>query len=195
MGKWYEGNAPCPGCGKTGAEVARKSKDSLCDNCLNELAIGRQICAERHLERNNYLMDDLQIGVMTWYTVRIREIDNALSTLLHSFSRFDRRYAPFNGPYEKAVLTGELSTAISRDFFVLPSVTFEAAKKLCDEIRKLCNELNQDRDNYKKELEDQLRDMKNAIFNDGVQYGRDLLHQLNSGDITADELNKFIKKF
>lgn len=194
MGTVYKGSAPCPGCGRSGTEVPRLSKDGLCLECTEHLNIGRQFCKEKDLERHHYVIDDLTTGFMTWYQVRNKEIDGCLRELLKTFSQFDSRYA---GGYcrQESMLAGYAGSGTSHDVFVLPMVTLEAAKKLCHAIEDAVGELNRERDSYRKELDEQLRQQKNDIFNEGVAYGRNLLFQLNNGEITADEINKRINKY
>ena len=45
----YKGKLPCIGCGKSGEEAHRQSKDCLCEDCENSLKIGRAIVKERNL--------------------------------------------------------------------------------------------------------------------------------------------------
>lgn len=195
MGKFYEGSEPCPGCGRTGKEEPRSTKNSLCYDCAMTLSIGRAIVKERNLDRNYYNMDDLRIGQMTWYTVSINAVENALDDLLRTFSQFDQNRVSLKGGYSESQLAGRIDPCTAHDSFVLPDITFNAAKKLCKALTDVCHELNEIRDNYKKELDDQLRRQKNDIFNDGVAHGRNLLFQLNNGEITADDINKRINKY
>ena len=39
----YKGKEPCQGCGKTGKQVPRTSKDSLCDDCKKHLLLGKRV--------------------------------------------------------------------------------------------------------------------------------------------------------
>lgn len=195
MGKFYEGSAPCQGCGRTGEEEPRKNKNSLCYDCAMALSIGRAIVKERNLDRHYYNMDDLRIGQMTWYTIPIRSVESALDNLLRTFSQFDQNRVSMKGGFSESQLAGRADGVTAHDSFVLPDITFNAAKKLCESLKNTCRELNSARDNYKKELDEQLRQQKNDIFNDGVAYGRNLLFQLNNGEITADEINKRINKY
>ena len=195
MGKFYEGSAPCPGCGRTGEEVPRKSKDSLCYDCAMALSIGRAIVKERNLDRNFYKMDDLRIGQMTWYTIPIRTVETALDELLKTFSQFDESRVSMKGGFSESQLAGRADSITAHDNFVLPDITFDAAKKLCVALKDVCRELEDARNNYKKELDEQLRQQKNDIFNDGVAHGRNLLFQLNNGEITAADINKRINKY
>ena len=193
--KFYEGKAPCPGCGRTGKDVARTSKDSLCHDCKNALEIGKAIVKERNLDRNYYLMDDLRTAIMTWYTIPVREIDKALTDLLQTFSQFDSRHVVMKGGLRESMLAGRLDAITAHDSFILPDVTFEAAKRLCESIVDACQQLKSDRENYQKELDKKLNEERNRIYNDGVAYGRNLLKQLNRGEITVNDFEKPVKKF
>lgn len=195
MGKIYEGSAPCPGCGRTGKEVPRYGKDCLCYDCSKALSIGRAIVKERNLDRNHYFMDDLRIGQLKWYTISIRSVESALDDLLRTFSQFDQNRVSMKGGISESQLAGRIDGCTAHESFVLPDITFNAAKKLCEVLKDVCYELNEARDNYQKELDDQLRQQKNDIFNEGVAHGRNLLFQLNNGEITADEINKRINKY
>ena len=93
------------------------------------------------------------------------------------------------------MLAGYAGSGTSHDCFVLPKVTFEAAKKLCHAIKDAVDELNRERDNYKEELDKKLNEERNRIYNDGVAHGRNLLMQLNSGEISVNDFQKPVKKF
>jgi len=186
--KYYEGNAPCPGCGRTGNEMPRKGKDCLCDECMAQLQIGRAISKERGLERNFYKMDDIMGYQMTWYTIHNHKIEKALCHLLHTFSQFEAHggrvsYAPGND----GVLVGRIEAVTARHSFVLPKETFDAARELCQAVKDVASQLDQDRDNYRKELNAELDEQKDEIYNAGIQKGRNLLFQLNAGAITPDD--------
>lgn len=40
-----------------------------------------------------------------------------------------------------------------------------------------------------------MKKQKNEIYNEGVAHGRNILNQLNSGEITAKDIDAFIKKY
>lgn len=192
--KLYKGTAPCPGCGRPGTEVPRQSKDGLCLGCTELLNIGRQLRKEQKLDRDYFLMDDLTTGFMTWYQICNKDIDGCLRELLRTFSQFDSRYA--HGYYRQdSMLVGYAGGGTSPDCFVLPKVTFEAARKLCQAINDAVGELNRERDNYKDELDKKLNEERNRIYNDGVAHGRNLLMQLNRGEISVNDFEKPVKKF
>lgn len=192
--RFYEGKEPCPGCGRTGELVARKSKNSLCYDCENTLRIGQAIVKERNLDKNYYRMDDLRIGYLTWYEIPIQEVDSALRELLCAFSQFDRNNA-IDSPTTENVLTGGADAITSRDGFLLPTVTFEAAKRLCSVLKKVCLQLKNDRGNMRKELMEEVARAKNEIYNEGVLHGRNLLMQLNNGEVIPDDFVKPVNKY
>lgn len=192
--KYYKGLSPCPGCGRTGEQVARKAKDALCHDCEEQLRIGRAIARERQLERNYYKLDDLIIAEMTWYTIPVAEIDKKLRNLLRTFSVFDSRNANYASVNERC-LAGRFEATTGRDQFVLPRVTLDAAKELCEALKDACRDLKEQRENYRKELNAQLAEQKDEIFNQGVARGRNLLLQLNRGEITIQQFEATQKRF
>lgn len=55
--------------------------------------------------------------------------------------------------------------------------------------------LDKELDEEKNQLYKELATEKNKIYNDGVRYGRNLLVQLNNGEITPNEILKDVKPF
>ncbi len=194
MPKLYEGPEPCMGCGTPGTQRARSAKNHLCKDCMTALRIGQTIVKERGLERNYYRMDDLTSGYMTWYEIRDTKIDRCLRNLLKTFSQFDRRYAG-QCQTQKAMLAGSAGCGTSADEFVLPRITFEAAKELCQAIASAVHGLNKEREEYRKRLDEELAEQKNYIYNEGVVYGRNLLAQLNRGEIALSDFEATVKKY
>lgn len=192
--KLYTGSAPCPGCGRTGEEITRDSKDSLCPECNMALELGQALVKERNLTRIHHSLDDLKVGYMTWYAIHLDEVDKKLRELLKTFSKFDHKYATGIN-WSDGCLCGHFDSITSRDMFVLPEPTFEAAKDLCQTLHSICRQIEEVRDNYRKELDQELAEQKNDIYNQGVEYGRNLLFQLNEGKITLDDFTKRINKY
>ena len=197
--KKYEGKEPCPGCGRTGEEVARDGKNVLCYDCAQSLLIGKALVKERNLDRKWYRLDDMIEAEMTWYTIPLNDISKAVCELLRTFSQFDVRNVSRRGSSMDCQLAGTPSAITSRDRFILPAVTFEAAKKLCGMLKDACWQLKREQDNYRRELDKQndeyMKAEKNRIYNEGVAYGRNLLTQLNNGEIGVNEFEKFVEKY
>lgn len=192
--KYYQGKSPCPGCGRTGEQQPRKSKDGLCYDCEKQLGIGRALAKERALERNFYKIDELRVAHLTWYSVRTPELDRALRELLKTFSQFDTQFASVE-TREHGHLSTRSDAVTAFDNIVLPRVTFEAARAFVLTVMQLSADLEKEKDNYRKELQAELAQQKNDIYNEGVRRGRDLLFQLNSGEITPADFTKNIKRF
>lgn len=194
---YYEGKQPCAGCGRTGEEVPRGKKDGLCRECAEAVKLGRMIIQERDLKRTYYRLDEFMDTHMTWYTIPVPEIDRAVRNLLKQFSQFDTNHAC--GKHEKAkdydFICGRSDAITARDTFVLPVAVYEAAKELCTIVLEAADKLDEEKRNYRKELDAELAAQKNEIYNEGVAHGRNLLNQLNSGEITAKDIDAFIKKF
>ena len=154
---------------------------------------------ERNLERNRYNLDELMIAEMTWYTIPLGDISNAVCHLLMTFSQFDSRNASYKGNPSDHQLAGQISATTARNTFVLPEVTFEAAKKLCGMLKEACWKLKREQEDYQRQLDQQNREYlnaeKNRIYNEGVLYGRSLLTQLNKGEIGVNEFEKFVEKY
>jgi len=200
----YKGKITCIGCGKTGEEAPRKSKDCLCDDCENSLKIGRAIVKERNLESKSYCLDEFKIGSFKWNTYT-DDIENALINLLNSFSQFKETNKIW-GFRESLYYNKLLSSYGASHEVILPVETFEAAKRLCETLKKANDELKEKRQTYKEEvfkeliaekhkLYKEIADEKNKIYNDGVHYGRNLLVQLNNGEIAPNEILKDVKPF
>jgi hypothetical protein len=191
----YKGKEKCAGCGRSGEEVWRFSKDSLCHDCQDTLNIGRALVREKNLDRKNYNMDGLMTAFMTWYAVPVPEIDKALRELLRTFSQFDTRYSGCVSALQTKFLAGQAGCGTSHDNFCLPICTFEAARNLCKIIEKTSWDLKRDREHYKEELQEELAKQKDEIFNEGVKHGRNLLMQLNNNEITPNQFIEPVKKY
>ena len=191
----YKGKEKCAGCGKTGEEVWRFSKNSLCHNCQDTLNIGRALVREKNLDRKNYNMDELMTAFMTWYAVPVPEIDAALRELLRTFSQFDTRYSGGISALQTKFLAGQAGCGTSHDNFCLPVCMFEAAKKLCKTIEEAAYRLKYETNHYEEKLEEEFAKQKDEIFNEGVKHGRNLLMQLNNNEITPNQFIEPVKKY
>ena len=139
-------------------------------------------------------MDDLKTVFLKWYEIPNREIDNALRKLLCTFSQFDRKHVGGSCTID-SMLVGRGDACTANSTFVLPTITFEAAKELCNAIKEACMKLRDEEREYQKRLESEMAEQKNEIYNAGVKHGRNLLFQLNNGEISMDDFTKRIKKF
>lgn len=200
----YNGNFRCPGCGRTGEEAPRQSKECLCKDCEAALKIGRAIVKERNLESKSYCLDEFKVGEIKWYTYT-DDVEKALINLLNTFSQFKETNKIWGFP--EPLYFNKLSSNFGvSDEVILPTETFEAAKRLCEVLKKLNDDLAEKSKTYKAVLDKELAEKrnklyeelateKNKIYNDGVRYGRNLLVQLNNGEIAPNEILKDVKPF
>ena len=197
MSIYYEGKQPCAGCGRTGEEEPRFRKDGLCRDCEEAVKLGKMMIKERDLKRTFYRLDEFMTTHITWYDIPIPEIDYALRYLLWQFSQFDQDHVcgkrTEKGGFD--TICGRFDAITARDTFVLPVCVYDAAKELCEKILAAANTLKEERRHYREELDKELAAQKNEIYNDGVAHGRNLLNQLNRGEITAKDIEVFIKKY
>lgn len=188
----YRGSSKCPGCGQTGENSPRESKDSLCLECKRIYKLGKNVENYYNLFRIRYTLPDHKQMVLTWYTIRIKAIDYALDELLRSVSVFDQEFCNRAGSWRDTLLTGRLDGLTSRETYSIPERCIEAAKNLCDIVRQVCEDLEEKENNYKKELEYRFKQKEDEIFKKGIKEGTNLLFSLNRGEITQEEINKRI---
>lgn len=191
----YKGDAPCAGCGKTGAEQPRKSKDALCFECRDLLLLGRQFSDHCTRIHSSFIIPELSIMTAQWYSIRIRSIEQSFISLLKSFCHFDTRFVNRGYQFNRGILFGSVDAFTASHTLILPNETIEYASELAKRLISFCNELDKERENYKRELDELLKTQKNDIYNQGIEHGRNLLAQLNSGEITVEEMNKRFEKF
>ena len=80
----------------------------------------------------------------------------------------------------------------STDHFVLPTETVEAAKDLCKTIYEKCKEISDKEYYLRSEMRKVLEIERDKLYNEGIRHGRNLLLQLNNGEIGE---NDFFKEY
>lgn len=189
----YKGDAPCPGCGKKGSDKPRKSKDGLCPDCVDALKLGYSVMDRLNIKINHYLVPDHSKVRLTWYTIRIKAIENTLVYLLRTFSEYHTDFISYWQNGKGGHLLNDYCAVTASHTIDLPDPTINAAIEFCKVVKQVSEDLEEKERNYKEELEKQLNEERNDIYNQGVQHGRNLLAQLNNNEITPEELNKRIK--
>ena len=71
-----------------------------------------------------------------------------------------------------------------------PTEAVEPLKELCHALQDKMLEVKLKEDNMRRDLMKELDTEREEIYNEGVKHGRNLLAQLNSGEITVRELNE-----
>lgn len=177
----YTGKEPCAGCKRPGSEAARIGKNELCEDCKKLLLIGKMS------QKLNDTVKYKLIGV-EWYYFWRNDLNDCIYKFLDEINNAD---AECEGGMIRIFRCGTTAS----NFYKVPTVL---AKPL-EEMMRGISQIGQKIYSIEKELEekkqDELREEKNKIFNEGIKYGRNLLFQLNRGEITAEEINKEIKKY
>lgn len=185
----YKGKQPCPGCGRTGEEHPRYNKDGLCQECALKLKLGREVSDFYGMEYGMVRMPELSRCEMTWY--RIPKFQDALKEFFETITNFSPDFAKHYGdkPADQYII-GDPGSSCGSDKLVLPTKSIEAAKKLCEALSNTAWEIKLEKDNMRKELMTEVDMERERIYNEGVAHGRNLLMQLNNGEISP---NDFIK--
>lgn len=163
--KTYKGDAPCPGCGKTGREKERYCKDGLCWDCKRLLGLGKELSeiradqTDKITEVSIYMtgLQYLSSGETHDCIVAFREFLTSISDKEKLDNCQSRYIGYFDGSDSKNI----------RGIKMTP----ESA----DHLESFVTALNQ----YSK-----------AVYDDGVKHGSNLLMRLNEGELTP---NAFIK--
>lgn len=187
--KRYRGIEPCPGCGRTGIEVQRISKSSLCYECEQNLKLGKQIGDYYGREYKTPHIGDLTKCSLHYNSIPI--VYTKLINFLKTISRFEFTFAKTGAKgFTENLL--ENREGYSTDSFVLPTETVEAAKELCETIYEKCSEISHKEYYLRSEMRKVLEIERDKIYNEGIRHGRNLLLQLNNGEIGE---NDFFKEY
>lgn len=199
----YTGNNPCLGCGQTGQLRPRRSKDSLCDICTNDLKLGRDI-------RPEIKPEDFTHVALRYHSISLfdsdfdnegygKQVESAISNLIKSL---DRRNVKSSSTIELTpshAITGSHHATIKSDSADAIKLLVDALLAQQERYKSMLKWLKGKRDNIELEKQSAIEMVKNQernkIFNEGVSYGKQLLIQLNNGGMTLNEFDKEIKKY
>lgn len=189
MSNLYKGKQRCAGCGRTGEECPRFEKDGLCHDCAEKLRLGREVAAQLATEYSEVRFPELSTIHMTWYEIPF--IQYAFKNFINRMTEFSTKFA---SKYGKTALDdfvlGRADCGTWYDTFVVPTEAVEPLKELCHALQDKMLEVKTKEDNMRRNLMKELDMEREEIYNEGVKHGRNLLAQLNSGEITVRELNE-----
>lgn len=214
----YKGKAPCPGCARTGEEYPRESKASLCWDCKDALRHGRRVLEVQKAMDGvfvrvrirprafQYVYSSRETGTVEWD--KNQEFDRLMRDALTSVSEYfalqkvkvtDPQDIPGFRPEDYGLFTFTANNNWRDDVFILP---LEIAESWC-RLFSLVYEVAKVNWTAFKGMEQEIRSKvhqavvgeKNKIYNEGVDHGRNLLIQLNEGDITMKTFSQEIKKW
>ncbi len=175
----YKGKEICQGCKTSGEINPREVKDSLCKKCNEALKLGRSIEFENTTQYTR---------VKDWYhgfaTIEFEDklLDDLATDLLKSLDNKDAE-ASNSMDFPRSQPHGFVFYKIPTNIATSLKVFLTGLNGKIKEIRKS----KEDAELYAKEA---VKEERNKIYNEGVSKGRQLLVQLNSGEITLSDLEK-----
>jgi hypothetical protein len=191
----YQGKEVCQGCGKPGSEQWRHEKNDLCGSCRENLNYG--IEKKKDDDPTVYKTVDAK-----WYKLRFyndgdvgRGLEDAFVSLLKSIDRPTMKSTGWVELFSHDAANGGGA-----------SHHFKITEQQADSIKAVCCILTKQQDDYLKKMKDiekereaalskVVRDERNRIFNEGIEKGRDLLFQMNEGQITMEDFNSKINRY
>lgn len=185
---FYDGSAPCPGCGRPGSIVSRLTKDSLCRDCQRRLELGTLV--EKDLTVSEFgLIKEFVHAILpnrfTWNS----KIECAM---VDFFRAFNCPSVSYSSGMERLL---KINYDYNTHHIVLPDFLVNAASALCQTFHEEGNKIEEQRRNLHSEAMQQLNDERNKIYNEGVAHGRKLLFQLNNNEISLKDFEADVKKF
>ncbi len=179
MGKAYSGKEVCQGCGKTGGESWRDSRNSLCDKCKEELRAARQLnrestCEYIKVKQHRYAFNSLSFDDNTLNKFVI----DLLGSLHNPFA------IPPNGFVEILPNSGNLQCD-----FIIPTKTFDAVKDFVLKMNDFVRDIREKKEKIPYQAAKAVQAEKDRIYNEGIAKGRNLLVQLNTGNIIIEQFN------
>lgn len=181
----YKGKEPCQGCGKAGHEKHRWYKDRLCFDC--QQAFDKFKASEIEATTMTYI----RVIQPRWGVFDISSRGQTNLSLSNMFvdsvlRGFDNQNAPVNSESKRL---GSNAGGSSHNYRI-PEIIFKALEKSVAVLEEAVKEIREQQDAAFVAVNTQLEKERERIYNEGVAKGRNLLMQLNSGEITIDEFNK-----
>lgn len=177
----YEGKEPCHGCGKSGKEQPRDLKTKLCYNCQQLLDLNKSLKTERKFSEYS--------RVRQWHhsLVSLEWGDKTLNTMLRELLQAIDNPNVRNAT-DEGVFFGD---GHDNDYHVtIPTVYLEPLRRMFSDLNKLMTEYKKAKEAIPNEVKAAMSKEQNRLYNEGVERGRDLLTQLNAGDITVSDFEK-----
>lgn len=177
----YQGKEVCQGCSRPGTEAQRYSKDELCRECTESIKLGRAKEVEISEEYSEVTSWAGSLPSLDFH-------DNTLSRLLSGLLK------GLHNPYAKA--TSSLSHPFNplnihgSDRHRIPTRVVEPMKEFFDKIKTVIKEIREEKESLPKMAQEAVQEEKDRIYNEGIERGRNLLFQLNQGEITETDFAK-----
>jgi len=174
----YSGKEPCPGCKKPGNENSRDSKNSLCWSCDKIYKLGQ--AKDKELSEE-YVRVTSWPNNMASFNFDDRSLGNFLGRFLKIMDNPNAKYEEtIRQPFHKHNIHGSRS-------HIIPKKLVEPLTEFFEEMNKFVYDLKEESENIPKKAREAVQEEKDRIYNEGIDKGRDLLMQLNGGDITQKD--------
>lgn len=170
----YVGPSVCPACGKPGNEERRYSSKDICISCMSLIKKGK---AEELVSGIKYIRVFLH-----YYAFRSDWLNSSIHSLL---SAANNKYASYSEQGVIRHVSGNNGV-----WYTVPDSIFEAIKQVAITMDDKIRDMEKAKDDIPKIINDQMNVERDVIYNRGVEFGRNLLVQLNTGGITLEDLNK-----
>lgn len=182
----YIGDKPCAGCNKPGSESPRSKKDLLCYKCYEALRMGKII--QQDYRPEHYQHVSIQFNSLSVYdSYKEDNFGEQFHTQLSNLLKEMHRPGIANNNESLYLGNRERCSSVNTSSFVV-------RKEYAERIEQLYLILIEQMAAYEKlrtatetELKRIQVEERNNIFNEGVAAGRQLLLQLNTGEISIKE--------
>jgi hypothetical protein len=174
----YEGKEPCQGCGKSGSERFRWEKNALCPTCSEIFKKGSKMSIE---EEQKYVSVRQHYFGFSGLDFDDNMLNNACIEMLKSI----------HNPYAKPIRHEEMSgyKGDNRILAIIPEKFFEPIKVFCFKMQDYTRKIREEKERIPGMAKLEVQKEKSRIYNEGIEKGRNLLLQLNLGEISSAELN------
>lgn len=170
----YYGNDPCAGCNRPATEQARPDKKSLCPDCANALAAG--LAYARQIEPHTEFFQHYHA-----YSPDVSKLVHTLLAALHNPTASHTRSQPLKYAF------GDNDAR-----YIIPTRCFEPLRLAFEAIDQKVIQIERELKALPDKAKQAVADERTEIFNQGIEKGRNLLMQLESGGITMDDFYKNI---
>lgn len=170
----YYGNEPCVGCNRPATEQPRPEKKSLCPDCANALAAG--LAYARQIEPH--------VRFFQHYHAYSREVSKLVHTILGAL------HNP-TAPYK---MTEPLKWSLGDNGarYIIPARCLEPLRIFFEQIDQKAIQIEEELKRLPETVKRAVDHERTEIFNQGIEKGRNLLMQLESGGITMEDFYKNI---
>lgn len=170
----YKGKEVCQGCKKPGSDVPRRNKEDLCNNCAEKLKLGLSVTHESSIEYA-YVFQHYYAFHGEFLNKMIHEILEALHN----------PFAEVPGGIEYIKWT----TGSNGKRYKIDKRVLQPLKTLFIDLEKRIEDLSKQEERIPSLVRLETQKVKNEIYKEGIEKGKQLLLQLNAGDISINDFN------